>query len=236
MRSAAFSFLCGFLMAGLLPACGGDAPSEPDAEAERDAASDAPAAKDDRSTILFLGDSLTAGYGVEPEHAYPSLLQERIDAEERPYRVVNAAVSGETTSDALARLEWHRAAEGAGAGPHVRVIVLALGGNDGLRGVPASVVEENLQTLVHAARAAFPEVRILLAGMQSPPNMGDEYTRAFRDAFRKVAQANDVAFLPFLLEGVGGEPDMNLRDGIHPNEAGHRRVADNVWAVLEPLL
>jgi acyl-CoA thioesterase-1 len=222
------------VLAGLLVACGGE--SEPDVTAERASEATTAAETDDRSTILFLGDSLTAGYGVEPAEAYPALLQERLDAARLPYRIVNAAVSGETTSDALARLEWHRSATTDASAPRVRVIVLALGGNDGLRGVPVAVVEENLQTLVEAARAAFPGVHVLLAGMQSPPNMGDDYTRAFREAFVTVARRTGAAFLPFLLEGVGGEPDMNQRDGIHPNEAGHRRMADNVWGVLEPLL
>lgn len=180
--------------------------------------------------VLFFGDSLTAGYGLDdPADAYPGLIAEKIAAAGLPFTVVNAGLSGETTAAGARRVAWVLQQP-------VAVFVLALGGNDGLRGIPVSETEKNLQTIIDTVRAKRPETRIVLAGMQAPPNMGPDFTRAFREIFPRVAEANRLPLIPFLLEGVGGVRELNQRDGIHPNEEGHRIVAENVWAVLEPVL
>lgn len=187
------------------------------------------AALEDRPVILFLGDSLTAGYGLQPEQAYPALLQERIAEAGQPHLVVNAGVSGDTTASGARRIDWLLRRR-------VDVLVLALGGNDGLRGIAPESTRAHLQTIIDRARLLQPGIRIVVAGMQAPPNMGWEFTSAFRTLFADLARANDLPLVPFLLEGVGGVAAMNQRDGIHPNAAGQRRVADNVAAVLLPLL
>lgn len=180
-------------------------------------------------TIVFFGDSLTAGYGLDPEEAYPALIQQRIDAARLPWRVVNAGLSGDTTSAGLRRLDWILR-------QRVDILVLELGGNDGLRGIPPETSRANLQAMIDRARARYPDCIVVLAGMQMPPNMGEDYRRAFAAIFRELAENNQIPFIPFLLEGVGGIADLNLPDGIHPNERGQRIVADNVWKVLRPLL
>jgi acyl-CoA thioesterase-1 len=183
-----------------------------------------------RERIVFFGDSLTAGLGLDdPAQAYPARLQQRIDAAGLPFAVVNAGVSGETTAAGARRVDWVLRQPAA-------VFVLALGGTDGLRGIPVTETERNLQAIVDAVRARDPDCRILLAGMQAPPNLGADFTSAFRDLFPRIARRNHLPFVPFLLEGVGGVAELNQPDGIHPNAAGARVVADNVWAVLEPIL
>ncbi len=189
-----------------------------------------PAATDLPSrAVIFFGDSLTAGYGVEREQAYPALIQRRIEEESLPFAVVNAGLSGETTAAGVRRISWILRQPAA-------VLVLALGGNDGLRGVPPEETERNLQSIIDTVRRVQPEARVVLTGMQSPPNMGPEFTAAFRAIFPRLAAANALPLVPFLLEGVGGEPALNLPDGIHPNPEGHAVIADNVWPALEPLL
>lgn len=183
-----------------------------------------------RAAILFFGDSLTAGYGLDdPALAYPGLIAQRIKAAGLPFDVVNAGLSGETTAAGVRRVDWVMRQP-------VAVFVLALGGNDGLRGIPIAETERNLQAIIDAVRARSPGIRIILAGMEAPPNMGPDFTREFRAIFPRVAEANGVPLIPFLLEGVGGEPELNQRDGIHPTPEGQRIVADNVWRVLEPVL
>ena len=181
--------------------------------------------------VLCLGDSLTAGYGLDPDDAWPALLQRRVDALGWPHTIVNAGSSGETTTGGLRRLDWVLRSQ-----PDVAAVVLALGGNDGLRGISVELMESNLEALIEGVRSQRPGAVVVLAGMQSPPNMGADYTDAFRAVFPRLAARHDTALVPFLLEGVGGEPDMNQADGIHPNVEGQARVADNVWAVLGPLL
>jgi acyl-CoA thioesterase-1 len=176
---------------------------------------------------VALGDSLTAGLGLDRTEAWPALLQARLDHEGYDYEVVNAGVSGDTTAGGRRRLDW--ALDG-----DVEVLVLELGANDGLRGVPPSETRANLDAMVTAAKARG--ITVLLCGMEAPPNFGPEYTREFRAVFADVAQVHDVAFLPFFLEGVAGDPALNQADGIHPNIEGTRRVADHVWRALEPLL
>ena len=179
--------------------------------------------------ILFLGTSLTAGYGVGEAAAFPALIARRIEEAGLPYRVVNAGLSGETSAGGLRRLEWSLQEP-------VDVLVLELGANDGLRGQPVERMRANLKEILERTRDAYPDVRLVIAGMEAPPNLGQAYTRNFRDTFRDLAREYDAALIPFVLEGVAGEPDLNLDDRIHPNHAGHRVIADNVWAVLEPVL
>ena len=183
---------------------------------------------DVRPRIVALGDSLTAGLGLDKDQAYPADLQRKIDAEGLNFEVVNAGVSGDTSAGGWSRLDW--ALDG-----NVKVLILALGANDGLRGLPVSEMERNLQGIIDAARTR--RIKVLLAGMETPGNMGAEYRKAFHDVFPRLAKKNrDVAFLPFLLEAVAGKPELNQSDRIHPTAEGARIVADHLWPVLQPLL
>ena len=182
-----------------------------------------------KRTILFLGDSLTSGYGLSAEVAFPAVIQAKIDSLGLGYEVVNAGISGETTSAGLSRMNWMLKRR-------IDVLVIELGANDGLRGVPLKVTRQNLQAIVDSSRKVYPKVNVVLAGIQVPPNLGPEYTSEFKEIFPELAAKNKVALIPFLLEGVGGIPELNLADGIHPTVAGHRKVAENVWKVLGPLL
>jgi len=177
--------------------------------------------------LVVLGDSLTAGLGLEATEAYPARLQERLDAAGHHVQVVNAGVSGDTTAGGLRRLEW---ALGGGAD----VLIVALGGNDGLRGLPVDEMKQNLSQIISTAKALG--VEVLLAGMEAPPNFGEIYTAAFRDVFSQLANGHDVALIPFLLEGVAGVPDLNQSDGIHPNADGASRVAEHIWPAVEPMV
>ncbi|OIR05119.1 esterase TesA precursor [mine drainage metagenome] len=186
---------------------------------------------DGRKTIVFFGDSLTAGLGLEDpaSQAFPGLIQKKIDAAGLPWRVVNAGLSGETSAGGLRRVDWVLR-------QHVDIFVLELGGNDGLRGIPPADTRANLQGIVDRVRAKYPDARIVLAGMQMPSNLGPAYTRAFRDVYPELAAKDHLVLIPFLLAGVGGRPDLNQADGIHPTARGHAIVADTVWTVLRPLL
>ncbi|MEO9005061.1 MAG: arylesterase [Ginsengibacter sp.] len=179
-----------------------------------------------KKTILFFGNSLTAGYGVDPSEAYPALIQDKIDSLHLNYNVINAGVSGETTSDGNSRIEWILKQP-------VTIFVLELGGNDGLRGIPLSVTEKNLQSIIDAVKTKYPNAKIILEGIQIPPNMGADYTTQFRKIYPRLASKNNIKLLPFLLEGVGGDPRLNQRDGIHPTAEGHKIVAETVWEVLK---
>lgn len=179
--------------------------------------------------IVFFGNSLTAGYGLDPTEAFPALIQEKIDSMGLQYDVVNAGLSGETTASGKNRVEWILKQD-------VDVFVLELGANDGLRGINLDETKRNLQQIIDKVKKEFPDVEIVLAGMQIPPNMGAEYASKFSDIFPALAKSNDVHLIPFLLQGVGGEPDLNLPDGIHPNVEGHQILAENVWDVLEGIL
>jgi acyl-CoA thioesterase-1 len=181
----------------------------------------------DLPRVVFLGDSLTAGYGLETDEAYPALLQARMQVEGYDYEVVNAGVSGDTSAGGLRRLDWALAGD-------VRVIVVALGGNDGLRGLPVEALKKNMQDIITGSHARG--VDVLIAGMEAPPNFGPVYTAAFRQVYRDLAQEYKVVFVPFLLEGVAGIPDLNIRDGIHPNTQGARIVEATVWQALAPML
>ncbi|MEO7166541.1 MAG: arylesterase [Spartobacteria bacterium] len=180
-------------------------------------------------TILFLGDSLTAGLGVEPAQAYPALIQEKILEKNLPFDVINAGISGDTSAGGLARLDWVLQKK-------IDFLVLALGANDGLRGLPVAQMKTNLQGIIDRVKAKNPSVKIVIAGMQIPPNLGAEFSATFAAVFADLARENQAALVPFLLKGVGGQVDLNQADHIHPTAAGHKVVAENVWRVLEPLL
>lgn len=179
-------------------------------------------------TLAVLGDSLGAGYGVEREQSFPSLLQQKADQSGFPVKFVNASVSGDTTAGGMRRIGWVLKRP-------VDILLIALGGNDGLRGVAPETTRANLQGIIDRARAKNPEIRIIIAGMRMPSNLGETYTRQFAEIFPDVAKKNGAELIPFLLEGVGGNPELNLSDRIHPNPRGHRILAENVWAVLKPV-
>ncbi len=187
------------------------------------------AAETGRHTIVVLGDSIAAGSGVDLSEAFPSLLQQRIQQKQLPYDVVNAGVSGDTTAGGVRRMSWLLKRR-------IDVLVIELGGNDGLRGIAPKETRENLEKIIRLTREKYPDARIVLAGMQMPQNMGAEYNRKFRELFADVAKEKRTEFIPFLLEGVGGKPELNQPDRIHPNPEGHKIIADNVWTVLGPVM
>ena len=204
-------------------ACGrGTAPPPADDAGGVGHAVEQPAAA--RPRIVFLGDSLTAGYGLDAREAYPSLIAERLRAAGLEFEVVNAGVSGDTSAGGLSRIEWSLDGD-------VRVLVVALGGNDALRGLGTAELERNLGRIIERARGRG--ARVILAGMEAPPNLGPAYTSAFRAGYRDLASRHSVNFIPFLLEGVAGNARLNQADGIHPNAAGAERVADLVWPHVE---
>ncbi len=221
-----FTFIYIYLLASLLLliACGEE--KKADSPADTSAADNTAATTSTERTILFYGNSLTAGYGVEPSEAFPALVQDKIDSLDLPYKVVNAGVSGETTSGGNSRIDWVLRQP-------VDIFVLELGGNDGLRGIPLTETRKNLQEIMNKVMVKYPDVQIVLAGMQVPPNMGSTYANEFRSLYTELAEENEVGLIPFLLEKVGGERTLNQADGIHPTPEGHRIVAENVWAVLK---
>jgi len=181
-----------------------------------------------RPRLVFLGDSLTAGYGLDREQSVPSLIQAHLAKEGYPHEVINAGVSGDTSAGGLSRLDWSLDGD-------VRILVLELGANDGLRGLPVDALKQNLETII--ARAQQRHVTIELTGMEAPPNYGAAYTAAFRRVYRDLAREHpDVVFVPFYLQGVAGNPGLNIADGIHPNPEGARIIEGNLWRALEPLL
>ena len=183
---------------------------------------------EDLPAIVAFGDSLTAGYGLSSEESYTSLLQRKLDENKYSYRVINAGVSGDTSAGGARRVDW------ALQSGNVKFLILELGGNDGLRGLPVADLRKNLSLIIERAQARG--VTVILAGMEAPPNMGAEYTREFRQTFRDLAKQYQTPFIPFVLEGVGGRVEFNQPDGIHPNAEGEKVLTENVWRVLEPLL
>ena len=179
--------------------------------------------------VLVYGDSLTAGYQLEKSHAYPAILQEKADAAGLAVVIVNAGVSGDTSAGGLARLNWTMRQP-------IDVLLLELGANDGLRGIAPEQTQINLQAIIDGVRARYPAVVILLAGMKLPPNLGADYSAQFEAIFPRLAERNGARLIPFLLAGVAAIPELNLADGIHPNEAGHRVVAETVWPHLSAAL
>jgi len=182
-----------------------------------------------KKMIVFFGNSLTAGYGLSPSQAFPAVIQKKIDSLGLPYQVINAGVSGETSSGGKTRIDWILKQP-------VDIFVLELGANDGLRGIPLSATRKNLQDIVDKVIAKNPNTKLLFAGMQIPPNMGQTYTTEFRNIYTELAEKNKMILVPFLLEGVGGEPKFNQEDGIHPTAEGHRIVAENLWRSLQKML
>lgn len=183
---------------------------------------------DELPTIVAFGDSLTAGFGLSDDQSYTTLLQRKLDANGYRYRVVNAGVSGDTSAGGARRIDW------ALQSGNVKVLILELGGNDGLRGLPVEEMKKNLEQVIQRAQARG--VIVLLAGMEAPPNFGVSYTQEFRQAFRDLAKQYKTPFIPFVLDGVGGNPRMNQPDGIHPNAEGEKVMTETVWRTLEPLL
>lgn len=192
-------------------------------------AQESPNANTANKRIVILGDSITAGYGLDPAQAYPALLQEKINAAKLPYTVANAGVSGDTTAGGLRRVAWAMA---SGAD----ILVIALGGNDGLRGISPEETKKNLLGIVGKARAKNPDIQILIAGMEMPDNMGPDFTTRFKAVFPEAAKKSEVTLIPFLLEGIGGDEKLNQPDGIHPTPEGQTIVAQNVWKLLFPAI
>lgn len=181
--------------------------------------------------IVFLGDSLVAGYRLMPEEAFPARIQKKIEAEKLPYRVVNAGRSGDTTAGGLSRLDWILRRE-----VHLKVLVIELGSNDAMRGTSLAVTEENIRQIIRKTRAFDPNVKILLMELHTFPNMGPEYAKGFTAIYPRISRTENVPLLPFLLMGVAGKPDLNQDDAIHPNSKGSVIVAENVWKALRPHL
>ncbi|WP_316821847.1 arylesterase [Pedobacter gandavensis] len=185
--------------------------------------------KNSNKTILCFGTSLTAGYGLDVKEAFPALIQEKIDAAGLPYTVINAGLSGETSAAGNSRIDWLLKQP-------VDLLILELGANDGLRGLPILETKKNLQEITDKVRKKYPEAKIVLAGMQIPPSMGAKYADEFKSLFPDLARKNDMKLVPFLLQGVGGVPKLNQEDGIHPTAEGQKILAENVWSVLKPIL
>jgi acyl-CoA thioesterase-1 len=212
----------------LAAGCGGNGTPERASNQQRSGSAVSPAADEDsRPKVVALGDSLTAGLGLLQSQAYPALLQQKIDADGYAYDVVNAGVSGDTSAGGLRRLDW--ALDG-----DVRVLILALGANDGLRGLSVNEMKNNLSRIIE--RAKEEGIVVILAGMEAPPNYGPDYTAAFRRVYPDLAKEHGVRLLPFLLDNVAGDTALNQSDGIHPNARGAQIIADGIWVVLQPVL
>ncbi len=217
-----------FLLA-LLLACGEQKGRQAEPEAGQPADEAETAVQFTGATILFYGDSLTAGLGLDTEQAFPALIGRRLDSLGFNYQVINAGLSGETTASGVNRLDWVLRQP-------VDIFVLELGANDGLRGIPLTETRKNLSEIIERVRNSDPNTQIILTGMQLPPNMGPDYTAEFRQLFPELAEQYDLELVPFLLDGVGGIPELNQADGIHPTEEGHKILAKNVWEVLGPVV
>lgn len=229
--------ILGFALLLFPLACGRDRPATSGDEGARAPAADAavpatPATGADRDSlpvILFLGNSLTAGYGLTAEEAFPALVQARLDSAGYRYRAMNAGVSGETSAGGLRRVDWLLRQP-------VAVLVLELGANDMLRGQDLAETHKNLREIIDRTRARYPAADVLLAGMQAPPNLGATYAESFRRLYVDLARETNATLIPFLLEGVAGDPALNQADGVHPTARGQQILAENVWRVLEPVL
>lgn len=230
MRKLKISSLASLLFASLiLVALGTSCGSSTEQKTEAQATETVESKTEAKGIILFFGNSLTAGYGIDPEDAFAGLTQKRLDSLGQNYKVINGGLSGETTAGGLSRLDWFLEEE-------PDVFVLELGGNDGLRGIQLSETKSNLLAIIDKVKAKFPNTKIILAGMQIPPNMGIEYAAEFSKIYPDVAKEKDVTLIPFLLVGVAGDPALNLPDGIHPTEAGHNIVFETVWPYVESAL
>lgn len=231
MKKSGIFFLIAFIF--FMAACGNNNKAENGRLHEKQPAVDTPPAVPPATaakTILFFGNSLTAGYGVDPSQAFPALIQQKIDSMHLPYKVINGGVSGETTAGGNQRIDFVLKQQ------PVDVFVLELGANDGLRGIPLTETRRNLQSMVDKVKAKYPGAKLVLAGMQIPPNMGLAYATEFKNIFPELAKKNNMTLIPFLLQGVGGEVRLNQQDGIHPTAEGHQIVAENVWKELKGVL
>ncbi|WP_127136894.1 arylesterase [Flagellimonas oceanensis] len=218
-----------YFLALLLLGCGEKASKKKSEKTSTIEETEATETTDSNKKILFFGDSLTAGYGLEVSQAFPALIQQRIDSLGLDYTVINAGLSGETTASGKNRLAWVLE-------DGIDIIIIELGANDGLRGVPLAETEQNLKSMVDTVQSKLPGAKIILAGMKIPPNMGPEYTSKFESIFPELADSEDIKLIPFLLENVAGIPELNQGDGIHPTVEGQKLVAQNVWEVLQPIL
>jgi acyl-CoA thioesterase-1 len=218
-----FSFYLLFVLAAWLTSCSSSTEKKQAEEGNQVVATMA------NKTILFFGNSLTAGYGIDPEESFAGRIQTRLDSLKKEFRVINGGLSGETTAGGLSRLDWFLEEE-----PYL--FVLELGGNDGLRGIALTETKKNLLAIVDKVQAKYPNTKIILAGMQIPPNMGQEYTEEFKAIYPAVAKEKNIELIPFLLEGVAGNPDLNLPDGIHPTAEGHRLVMETLWPYISKAL
>lgn len=185
--------------------------------------------KAEKTTILFFGDSLTAGYGLSKEQAFPYIIEQELKEDGHEVDVINAGLSGETSAGGLNRIDWILKQP-------IDIFVLELGANDGLRGIPVETTTKNLQAIIDKVKKKYPDVKIIIAGMMVPPNLGQEYSRNFRKMFEILADKNDAMLIPFLLDGVAGDDSLNLPDGIHPNVEGHKIVADNVLTAIKRII
>lgn len=225
------SILSSFLLLSLL-LCNGCANEAADATTTQQAAdtTQSTTAKTEKENLLFFGNSLTAGYGLETSQAFPALIQQKIDSAGLAYRVINGGVSGETSAAGNQRIDFVLKQQA------VSVFVLELGANDGLRGIQPVETKKNLQSIIDKVKAKYPNVKLVMAGMQMPPNMGPSYTKEFSELYPELAKKNNMALIPFLLQGVADVPRLNLEDGNHPTAEGHQVVAGNVWQVLKEIL
>ena len=219
-----------YLLFIFFTSCGNMATKKADAvEKEEKAIENKVETKSENKVILFFGNSLTAGMGLDPNEAFPALIQEKIDSLQLPYKVVNAGLSGETTASGKNRLGWVLNAD-------IEVFVLELGANDGLRGISLEETRGNLQEIIDVVQEKNPNTTIILAGMQIPPNMGQDYTSEFKDIFPDLAKKNNVGLSPFLLEDVAGNPELNQPDGIHPTAEGQKIIANNIWPIIAEII
>ncbi len=219
-----------YLLFIFFTSCGNMATKKADAvEKEEKAIENKVETKSENKVILFFGNSLTAGMGLDPNEAFPALIQEKIDSLQLPYKVVNAGLSGETTASGKNRLGWVLNAD-------IEVFVLELGANDGLRGISLEETRGNLQEIIDVVQQKNPNTTIILAGMQIPPNMGQDYTSEFKDIFPDLATKNNVGLIPFLLKDVAGNPELNQPDGIHPTAEGQKIIANNIWPIIAEII
>lgn len=230
-KSRNFIKFCYILVFFVVVSCGNETKSKAVLNNDENGITDTEVAEESSSkTILFFGDSITAGYGLDDTNdAFPGIIQTKIDSLGLGYTVINSGVSGETTAGGRSRIDWI-------LNQSIDIFVLELGANDGLRGVPITETKANLQTIIDAVKTKDENIKIILAGMEIPPNMGQDYTTEFRTIFSDLASKNELVFIPFILENVGGVKELNQRDGIHPTAEGHRIVAENVWEVLLPVI
>ncbi len=213
----------------LLMACTNSTKDNAPLESKQQTKEETNSPKTEKKTILFFGNSITAGYQLDISSAFPALIQERIDSLGLSYQVINAGLSGETSASGVSRIDWVLRTT-------PDIFVLELGGNDGLRGLPLTETLKNLQTIIDRVKEKNPEADLIIAGMEVPPNLGQDYTEEFRNLFPTLAKNNDAILIPFLLDGVAGIPELNLPDGIHPTEEGHEILTETVWNYIETLV